>query len=104
MSQPTTLTNLYVIMAQYGWRDIHYNNAFLPGEIPAQDNEGAWSIGVYTGPGKQTLCVKECRTTEEVANFRSPKSNSINDAITKSRILIEGRVGCRGQIQNIRIE
>ena len=98
MNQPATLANLYLIMAQYGWRDIHYSNAFLPGEIPTQDNQGAWSIGVYTGPNKDSLCVKDCQTAEATTKFRSPKANSITEAIIKSRILLEGRTGCRGNI------
>jgi len=104
MNQPTTLANLYLIMAQYGWRDIHYSNAFLPGEIPAQDTQGAWSIGLYTGPDKKVLCVKECLTAEAIVKFRSPKANSISEAITKSRLLMEDRTGCRGRTHNISID
>jgi len=84
-------------MAQYGWRDIHYSNAFLPEDRPMYDNAGTWSIGVYTGPDN-TLCVKECSTREEAAKFASPKGNSITEAITKARLLLEGRHGCRRSI------
>jgi len=91
-------------MAQYGWRDIHYSNGFLPGEIPTQDIQGSWTIGVYTGPDKQTLCVKECLTVDEITKFRSPKANSISEAVTKSRLLMEDRTGCRGRTHNISID
>ena len=77
-------------MAEYGWTDIHYANAFLPGDRPTQDNEGTWAIGLYTGPDR-TLCVRECATREDATKFASPRGNSVTEAITKARILLEGR-------------
>ena len=93
----TTILSLHITMAKYGWRDIHYANAFLPDDRPTQDNPSSWAIGLYTGPDN-TLCVKECATREEAAKFASPKGNTITEAITKARLLLEGHHGCRKSI------
>lgn len=88
------MADLYLTMAKYGWRDIHYSNLFLPGETPTMDNPYTWSIGLYTGPN-HTLCVKECSTLDEAQRFASPKGNTISEAITKARILLEDPYGRR---------
>lgn len=95
------MADLYRTMAKYGWRDIHYGNPFLPTDTPKSDLPGHWRIGLYTGPNSD-LCVKYCATEEEVERYRSPRANSITEAIAKSRLLLEGRSGgCRAKSQSL---
>jgi hypothetical protein len=79
---------IYKIFAKYGWRDIYYANPFLPNDYPKLDEPNRWHVGVRTGPNN-IVCVKPCKTEEEVEKYKSPSGNSINEAIIKSIRLYE---------------
>jgi len=76
-------------MAKYGWTFIKYSNPFLPEDNPSHDQPNRWAIGLMTGPKNDTVCVRQASTHAEVIRYMSPSANSINEAITKSRILYE---------------
>jgi len=80
---------LYKTMAKYGWSYIKYSNPFLPEDNPSNDEPNRWSIGVITGPKNNILCVRYASTQDEVDRYMAPSANTINEAITKSRILYE---------------
>jgi hypothetical protein len=81
--------NLYKIMAKYGWTYIKYSNPFLPEDNPSQDQPNRWAIGLLSGPKNNIVCVRQASTDEEAMRYMAPSANSINEAITKSRILYE---------------
>ena len=97
---------LYKIMAKYGWTYIKYSNPFLPEDNPSQDEPNRWTIGVITGPRNDTVCVRQASTQDDVIRYRAPSANTINEAITKSRIVYEitdpinpiDRTSCRRKI------
>jgi len=76
-------------MAKYGWTYIRYSNPFLPEDNPSQDQPNRWAIGVMTGPKNDTVCVRQASTYAEVLRYMAPSANTINEAITKSRIVYE---------------
>jgi hypothetical protein len=78
---------LYKTMAKYSWSDIHYANSFLPTDKPIQDNPNSWYIGIWTGPYKNTLCVRAAQTDEEATKYKSPPGSSLSEAITKAALL-----------------
>jgi len=78
---------LYKTMAKYSWTDIHYANSFLPTDTPTQDKPNSWYIGIWSGPDKNTLCIREAHTEESVKKYRSPSGSSINEAVTKATLL-----------------
>jgi hypothetical protein len=81
--------DLYKIMAKYGWTYIKYSNPFLPEDNPSHDEPNRWAIGIMTGPRNDTVCVRHASTPDEVLRYMSPHANTINEAITKSRIVYE---------------
>jgi hypothetical protein len=94
--------DLYKIMAKYSWSDIHYANSFLPDDEPKHDNPNCWRVGLWSGPNKDTVCVREAHTEAELVRYRSPAGSTINDAFTKAKILwmdtmpgAEPRASCR---------
>ena len=87
------LMDHFKVFAKYGWTDVHYSNPFLPGETPQLDKEARWSVGVRTGPHNDTICIKYCNNDEEIDNYRSPKGNSINDAIHRAIALYQKKSG-----------
>jgi hypothetical protein len=97
--------NLYKIMAKYGWTYIKYSNPFLPEDNPSHDEPNRWAIGLMTGPRNDTVCVRHASTYDEVLRYMAPHANTINEAITKSRIVYETtdplnpieRPSCRGK-------
>jgi hypothetical protein len=94
--------DFYRVMAKYSWRDIHYANSFLPDDEIKQDNPNCWRIGIWSGPKKDTVCVREAHTEADLVRYRSPGGSSIHDAITKAKIVWEdtapgavARTSCR---------
>ena len=83
MAQP----ELYKTMAKYSWMDIHYANSFLPTDNPKQDHPNSWYIGIWSGPDKKTMCVREAHSEEEVKKYKSPPGSSINEAVSKAALL-----------------
>lgn len=83
------MEQLYRTFAKYGWSDIYYANPWLPNECPQVDLPNRWSIGVRTGPNKDTICVRHCKTEDEVIKYKSPSGNSINEATHKAIRLYE---------------
>jgi hypothetical protein len=81
--------DLYKTMAKYSWSDIHYANSFLPTDTPTQDNPNSWYIGVWSGPDKKTLCVREASTDDDAKKYKSPAGSSLNEAIIKAALLWE---------------
>jgi len=79
--------DLYKLMAKYSWTDIHYANSFLPTDNPLMDKPNSWYIGIWSGPEKKTLCVREANTADAEKLYRSPCGSSINEAISKAKLL-----------------
>ena len=97
---------LFQTFAKYGWSDIHYSNGFLPNELPTVDLPNKWSIGVRTGPNKDSICVRHCITKEDVKKYESPRGSSIKEATWKairhyeetSEGYVDNRSSCRKKL------
>jgi len=91
------------IMVLYGWTDMWYANPFEKGTLLTNDNIGLgtnfgprWACGVWTGPQRDLVCLKECETNEEANIWLSPMGYTPKAAALKARkkirsLQIEGR-------------
>ena len=75
------IQNLYKQMALYGFADIHYTNHSPVGSILDRDYPRRWRIGVWTGPERSILALKQCQTEEEALMWESPLGWDIADAL-----------------------
>ena len=48
------------------------------------DAQNRWTVGVRTGPKKDTVCIKYCTTENDVFRFASPRGSTINEAVHKA--------------------
>jgi len=94
---------LYKVFAKYGWSDVYYANPWLPNEMPQNDLPNRWYIGVRTGPNKNTICVRHCKTEDEVMKYKSAGGSSINEAVHKAIRLYEmTEPGCETKYSSCR--
>jgi hypothetical protein len=94
---------LYKTFAKYGWSDVYYANPWLPNECPQFDIPNRWYVGVRTGPKKDTICVRQCKTEDEVMKFKSAGGSSINEAVHKAVRLYEmTEPGCETKYSSCR--
>jgi hypothetical protein len=52
--------------------------------IPRSFDLGACSVGTWTGPNGDDLCVRPCRTHEEASDWLAPPGRTIFDAVVRS--------------------
>jgi hypothetical protein len=82
MSDPDSfIQNLYKQMALYGFADIHYVNHSPVGSILDRDYPRRWRIGVWTGPDRTIMALKQCATEEEALVWETPLGWDIADAL-----------------------
>jgi hypothetical protein len=85
MQQPEFVRDLYKTMAYYGFSDIWYSNPWPIGSSPTEDIPCyRWHVGVWTGPHRDMLCLKQCLTNDEAHAWISPAGEDIQDAIKKA--------------------
>lgn len=73
------------LMERYGWRDIWFlgSNGLRRGPFRFIGREVCF-VGVWTGPDRDLLCVKECATQEEAEQWLSPAGRTIAHATIRS--------------------
>lgn len=60
------------IMDRYGWTDV-----WVPGP-------NRYAVGVWTGPGRDILCVVPCLTAEQAERWISPVESSLLAAMLRA--------------------
>jgi len=82
---PQFYETLYKKMAFHGFSDIWYSNTYAVGTILHEpDFNQRWHVGVWTGPNRDMLCLKQCYTDDEASLWLAPSGNDIQEAFEKS--------------------
>jgi hypothetical protein len=68
-------------MAFYGFADIHYVNHSVVGSLLEGDYPRKWRVGVWTGPDRTIMALKQCATEEEALAWESPLGWDMADAL-----------------------
>lgn len=69
-------------MAFYGFNAIQFCNMYPVGTLLASYVDGKrWRVGVWTGPDKNIMALKQCLTKEESLLWESPLGWDIPDAL-----------------------
>jgi hypothetical protein len=81
-------------MIQYGWDTLWYANPFPDGAAPTPEDHRKygprWHAGVWTGPGRDLLCVRRCATFVEADRWLSPAGWTPLEAIQRAAKLAAG--------------
>jgi hypothetical protein len=73
------------LMEHCGWRDIWFlgSNGLRRGPFRFV-GPGVCFVGVWTGPDRDLLCVKECQTSDEAERWLSPAGWTVAHAAIRS--------------------